>query len=99
MANRVLWEILDNIHISYDDLDFDVLIDQIQDAVGDEYEVDIWDHDDFTASEIVESVVRWTDDHCKNKVLEDLQVGTLWTEEENKCFTVVILKAKQTEGD
>lgn len=95
MANKTLWEILDNIHVSYDDLDLDVLIDQIQEAVGDEYEIDIWDHDDLAACEIVESVVCWTNDRCKNKILEDLQVGTWWTEENDKCFTVVILKAKE----
>lgn len=95
MANKALWEVLNNIHVSYDDLDFDALIDQIQNAVGDEYEVDIWDHNDLAACEIVESVGCWTKDHCKNKILEDLQVGTLWTEEDDKCFTVAILKAKE----
>lgn len=29
MANKALWEVLNNIHVSYDDLDFDALIDQI----------------------------------------------------------------------
>lgn len=95
MANKALWEVLDNIHISYDDYDYDVLVDQIQTAVGDEYLIDVWDHDDYAASEIVESVICWTNDNCKNKVLKDLQVGTLWTEEEDKCFTIVILKAKE----
>jgi hypothetical protein len=95
MANKALWEVLDNIHISYDDYDYDVLVDQIQTAVGDDYQIDIWDHDDYAASDIVESVICWTNDNCKRKVLEDLQVGTLWTEEEDKCFTIVILKAKE----
>ena len=95
MANKALWEVLDNIHISYDDYDYDVLVDQIQTAVGDEYLIDVWDHDDYAASEIVESVICWTNDNCKQKVLEDLHVGTLWTEEEDKCFTIVILKAKE----
>lgn len=95
MANKALWEVLDNIHVSYDDYDYDVLVDQIQTAVGDEYLIDVWDHDDYAASDIVESVICWTNDNCKNKVLEDLQVGTLWTEEEDKCFTIVILKAKE----
>lgn len=99
MTNKTLCEVLNNIHVSHDDLDFDVLIEQIQDAVGDEYEVDIWDHDDLAAYEIAESVVRWTNDYCKNKILEDLQVGTLWTEEDDKCFTVIILKARQTKGE
>lgn len=95
MANKALWEALDNIHVSYDDYDYDVLVDQIQTAVGDEYLIDVWDHDDYAASDIVESVICWTNDNCKHKVLEDLQVGTLWTEEEDKCFTIVILKAKE----
>ena len=73
MANKALWEVLDNIHISYDDYDYDVLVDQIQTAVGDEYLIDVWDHDDYEASEIVESVICWTNDNCKHKVLEDLR--------------------------
>jgi len=95
MANKALWEVLDNIHISYDDLDFDVLIDQIQDAVGDEYEVDIWDHDDFSSGELANNIVGWINDTSKNKIVEDLQAETWWTSDNEKCFTVVVLKAKE----
>lgn len=95
MANKALWEVLDNIHISYDDLDFDVLIDQIQDAVGDEYEVDIWDHDDFSSGELATNIVRWINDTSKNKIVEDLQAETWWTNDNEKCFTVVALKIKE----
>ena len=95
MANKALWEVLDNIHISYDDLDFDDLIDQIQDAVGDEYEVDIWDHDDFSSGELANNIVGWINDTSKNKIVEDLQAETWWTSDNEKCFTIVVLKAKE----
>lgn len=95
MANKALWEVLNNIHISYDDLDFDVLIDQIQDAVGNEYEVDIWDHDDFSSGELANNIVRWINDTSKNKIVEDLQAETWWTSDNEKCFTVVMLKTKE----
>ena len=95
MANKALWEVLDNIHISYDDLDFDDLIDQIQDAVGDEYEVDIWDHDDFSSGELANNIIGWINDTSKNKVIEDLQAETWWTSDNEKCFTIVVLKAKE----
>lgn len=95
MANKALWEVLDNIHISYDDLDFDILIDQIQDAVGDEYEVDIWDHDDFSSGELANNIVGWINDTSKNKIVEDLQAETWWTSDNEKCFTVVMLKTKE----
>lgn len=95
MANKALWEVLDNIHISYDDLDFDDLIDQIQDAVGDEYEVDIWDHDDFSSGELANNIVGWINDTSKNKIVEDLQAETWWTSDNEKCFTVVVLKIKE----
>lgn len=95
MANKVLWEVLNNIHISYDDLDFDVLIDQIQDAMGDEYEVDIWDHDDFSSGELANNIVGWINDTSKNKIVKDLQAETWWTSDNEKCFTVVVLKTKE----
>lgn len=95
MANKVLWEVLNNIHISYDDLDFDVLIDQIQDAMGDEYEVGIWDHDDFSRGELVNNIVAWINDTPKNKIVKDLQAETWWTSDNEKCFTVVVLKTKE----
>ena len=95
MANKALWEVLDNIHISYDDLDFDDLIDQIQDAVGDEYEVDIWDHDDFSSGELANNIVGWINDTSKNKIVEYLQAETWWTSDNEKCFTVVVLKIKE----
>ena len=95
MANKALWEVLDNIHISYDDLDFDDLIDQIQDAVGDEYEVDIWDHDNFSSGELANNIVGWINDTSKNKIVEDLQAETWWTSDNEKCFTVVVLKIKE----
>lgn len=95
MANKALWEVLNNIHISYDDLDFDVLIDQIQDAMGDEYEVDIWDHDDFSSGELVNNIVGWINDTSKNKIVKDLQAETWWTSDNEKCFTVVVLKIKE----
>lgn len=95
MANKALWEVLNNIHISYDDLDFDILIDQIQDAMGDEYEVDIWDHDDFSSGELVNNVVEWINDTSKNKIVKDLQAETWWTSDNEKCFTVVVLKIKE----
>lgn len=95
MANKALWEVLDNIHISYDDLDFDILIDQIQDAVGNEYEVDIWDHDDFSSGELANDIVGWINDTSKNKTVEDLQAETWWTSDNEKCFTVVMLKTKE----
>lgn len=95
MANKALWEVLNNIHISYDDLDFDVLIDQIQDAMGDEYEVDIWDHDDFSSGELANNIVGWINDTSKNKIVKDLQAETWWTSDNEKCFTVVVLKIKE----
>jgi len=95
MTNKALWEVLDNIHISYDDLDFDDLIDQIQEAVGDEYEVDIWDHDDFSSGELANNIVGWINDTSKNKIVEDLQAETWWTSDNEKCFTVVVLKIKE----
>ena len=95
MANKALWEVLDSIRISYDDLDFDILIDQIQDAVGNEYEVDIWDHDDFSSGELANNIVGWINDTSKNKIVEDLQAETWWTSDNEKCFTVVMLKTKE----
>ena len=95
MANKALWEVLDSIRISYDDLDFDILIDQIQDAVGNEYEVDIWDHDDFSSGELANNIVGWINDTSKNKIVEDLQAETWWTSDNEKCFTVVVLKIKE----
>lgn len=95
MTNKALYEVLDNIRISYDDLDFYVLLDQIQNAVGDEYKADIWDHDDFSSGELAKNIVEWISDTSKNKNVEDLQAETWWTSDNEKCFTVVILKTKE----
>ncbi len=95
MTNKALWEVLDNIQVSYDDLDFDDLIDQIQNAVGDEYKVDIWDHDDFSSGELANNIVGWVNDTSKNKIVKDLQAETWWTSDNEKCFTVVALKTKE----
>lgn len=95
MANQALWEVLDNIHISSSDLYESDFIAMVEAAMGDEYEVEYWDHDDYAACEIAESTIGWINDQAKHKVLEDLQVGTWWTEEEDACYTVVALKTKE----
>lgn len=95
MANKALWQVLDNIHVSYDDCDYYVLVDQIQTIMGDEYKVDIWDHDDFSSGELAKNIVEWINDTSKNKIVKDLQAETWWTNDNEKCFTVVALKTKE----
>ena len=95
MANKALWQVLDNIHVSYDGCDYYVLVDQIQTIMGDEYKVDIWDHDDFSSGELAKNIVEWINDTSKNKIVKDLQAETWWTNDNEKCFTVVALKTKE----
>ena len=95
MSNKALWEVLDNYTVSSEEYDYDEFMQYLTDVLGPEYDVEVWDHEDYAASEIAENVICWTNDHAKGKILEDLQVGTWWTEDNEQCYTVVILKTKE----
>jgi len=95
MANKALWEVLDNYTVSAEEFDYDEFIEYLNDVLGDNYEVDIWDHDDFSSGELANNIVGWINDTSKNKIVEDLQAETWWTSDNEKCFTVVVLKIKE----
>lgn len=93
--NKALWEVLDNIKIQNTDEMYEKdFHEKIKEAM-EGYEVEEWDHDDFAASEIVEATIEWIADIAKGKTVEDLQVRTWWTEDEDACFTVVAIKTKE----
>ena len=95
MANKALWEVLENIKISTpDEVDTETLHDAvIKQMEG--YAVDVWDHNDYAKSDLVESIGQWISDINKGKVQEDLQIRTWWTEDGEGCFTVAALKTKE----
>lgn len=95
MSNKALWEVLDNIKIQNTDEMYEETFHEKIEAAMEGYEVEEWDHDDFAASEIAESTIEWIADMSKGKIVEDLQVGTWWTEDEDACFTVVVIKTKE----
>ena len=93
MANKALWEVLDNIK------DIDItetyeFCDAVMAELGDGYEVEIWNWDDYEASQLTNSVVEWIADYSKDKEVVDLQSETKWNNDESACFTVVALKVK-----
>ena len=47
MANKALWEVLDKIKIKYDDFSPCEFCDQIETEMGEGYEIEVWDHDDY----------------------------------------------------
>ena len=58
------------------------------------YIVDTWNWDDYEASQAAESMVEWIADNTVNKTVEDIQSTTFWANEDNECYTVVIIKTK-----
>ena len=95
MANKALWQIVDNYTVSAEEFDYDEFIEYLNNTFGDDYEVDIWDHDDFSSGELATNIVRWINDTSKNKIVKDLQAETWWTSDNEKCFTVIALKTKE----
>ena len=93
--NRALWEVLDNIKIqNTDEMYEETFHEKIKEAM-EGYEVEEWDHDDYGCADLAESTVGWVSDVTKGRIVEDLQVGTWWTEDEDACFTVIAIKTKE----
>ena len=97
MANKVLWQILDNYTVSSEEFDYDEFGQYLLDVVGPEYEVEFWDTDDFMNNELeaAEDTVSWISERCKGKIVEDLQIGTWHSDGGGTECIVVILKAKE----
>ena len=95
MANKALWEVLDNYTAPSEEFNYEEFMQYLSDVIGDEYEIEAWDHEDYAASEMSENVICWTSDHSKNKIVRDLQIGTWWSEDSELCYTVVILKTEE----
>lgn len=94
MANKALWEVLDNYTVSSEEFDYEEFIQYLSDVFGDEYDIEVWENDS-PSGETAGNVICWTNDHCKGKILEDLQVETWWTEDNEESYIVVVLKAKE----
>lgn len=58
------------------------------------YVVDTWNWDDYESADAAESIVEWIADNTVNKTVEDIQSTTFWANEDNECYTVVIIKTK-----
>ena len=91
--NKALWEVLDKIKIDAIEDTYE-FCDAVEAEFGNEYEVEVWNWDDYEASQLANSIVEWIADHSKGKELIDLQSETKWTETEDACFTVVVLRTK-----
>ena len=98
MANKVLWQILDNYTVSSEEFDYDEFGQYLLDVVGPEYEVEFWDADDFSGNEAAEDTIGWVSERCKGKIVEDLQIGTWWAKDQGRECIVVILKTKEVKG-
>lgn len=97
MANRALWEVLDKIKIKYDDIDAFEFADKIESEMGEDYHIEVWDHDDYNMSDLPESIVETISNTVKGKIVEDLQIQTYETDDpgDEVYFTVVALKIKE----
>ena len=95
MANKVLWQELDNITISSEEFDIYEFISNLADIFGDGYKIEIWEHADYSKADILKASIGWIADHTKYQRVEDLQVETWWTSDDEQCFTVVALKTKE----
>lgn len=97
MAGKALWEVLDGIKVKYDDFNLCEFCDEVESKMGEGYEVEIWDHDDYDLGNIPQVVVEWLSDHTKGKIVEDLQVQLYETDDpgDEAYFTVVALKTKE----
>lgn len=97
MANKALWEVLGGIKVKYDDFSPYEFCDEVESKMGEDYEVEIWDHDDYDLGDIPQIVVEWISDHTKGKVVEDLQVQLYETDDpgDEAFITVVALKTKE----
>lgn len=93
MANKALWEVLDNTKTNIEDVyEF---CDEVLAEFGDGYDVEIWDWDDYEPSELVNSVAQWIADQSKGREVVDLQSKEKWNADETACFTVVVIKTKE----
>jgi len=96
MANKALWEVLDSIKVKHDDFSSYEFCDEVESKMGEGYEVEVWDHDDYDLGDIPQVVVEWLSDHTKGKTVEDLQVQLYETDDpgDEAFITVVALKTK-----
>lgn len=96
MANRALWQVLNGFKIKHDDFSICEFCEQIEAEMGEGYEVEVWDHDDYDLGDIPQVVVEWLSDHTKGKIVEDLQVQLYETDDpgDEAFLTVVALKVK-----
>lgn len=96
MSNRALWEVLNGFKIKHDDFSTCEFCEQIEAEMGEGYEIEVWDHDDYDLGDIPQEVVEWLSDHTKGKIVEDLQVQLYETDDpgDEAFLTVVALKVK-----
>lgn len=96
MSNRALWQVLNGFKIKHDDFSICEFCEQIEAEMGEGYEVEVWDHDDYDLGDIPQVVVEWLSDHTKGKTVEDLQVQLYETDDpgDEAFLTVVALKVK-----
>lgn len=99
MAGKALWEVLDTVIMEYDDIDMDLFESEIEEKMGDGYIVASWDHEDYELCDLPNEVVEWISNNTKGKIVEDLQIQTYETMEDEVgdtgFFTVVALKTKE----
>lgn len=98
MANKALWEVLDSIKIKYDDFSPCEFCAEIEEKMGEGYEIEVWDHDDYNYPyDMTEELVRWISDHTKGKIVVDLQIECYETDDpgDEAFITVVALKTKE----
>lgn len=58
------------------------------------YIIQVFDLDDFTASELAIAVADFIADYAKNNIVDNIQTESFWTEDEDACFVVVAIKLK-----
>lgn len=95
--NKALWEVLDGFKIKHDDFSTCEFCEQIEAEMGEGYEIEVWDHDDYDLGDIPQVVVEWLSDHTKGKIVKDLQVQLYETDDpgDEAFITVVALKTKE----
>lgn len=94
---KSLIEVLDGIKIKYDDFSPYEFCDEVESKMGEGYEVEVWDHDDYGLGDLPQTTIGWIADKVKGKIVEDLQVQLYETDDpgDEAFMTVVALKTKE----
>ena len=94
---KSLIEVLDGIKVKYDDFSPYEFCDEVESKMGEGYEVEVWDHDDYGLGDLLQTTIGWIADKVKGKIIEDLQVQLYETDDpgDEAFMTVVALKTKE----